>query len=225
MNELMEKLNKGETVTVEDYYAHSERKYFDAIKEISELLSDGNEAEAAEIITLYGDDVLFKRFNSRNLLQMFYTSFENNEILYQCILNVYTHDGYNFPKKMILKAKQLSKNIPDSIRYNDLPRTKEITVYRATASSPEQAKNEISWTTNKDVAIWFAYRYHEVNSANLPDLHVYQGTIDYDKIIAYDNDRSEFEVMQHRNVRNITEIFPTDEEIKDVFDRRQKDEP
>ena len=167
----------------------------------------------------------YKGFGDLGLLNRFYTSFADSAILYDCIIEVYTGHTYRFPKQIIMKAKQIAPNIPDSIRYNDLPRTKEVAIYRATASSPKQAKNEISWTTNKDVAIWFAYRYHEANSDNLPDLHVYQGTIDYDKIIAYYNGRSEFEVMQHRNVRNITEIFPTDEEIKDVFDRRQKDEP
>ena len=126
-------------------------------------------------------------------------------------------------KKIIMRAKQIAPNIPDSERYHDLPRTKEVIVYRGTASTADQAKNEISWTTNKDIAVWFAYRYHEVNSDNLPDLRVYQGVISYDKIIAYDNSRNEFEVIQHRNVRNITEIFPTEEEIKDVFDRRKKD--
>ena len=217
--------SNGAIVTEHDLYLYYEKKFYNTVGKVGTLILQGEEAQAAEIIKMYGDVHDFPNFGDVALLEHFYKLFKDNAILYDCIISVYSMHGYCFPKKIIMKAKQIAPEIPDSIRYNDLPRTKEVIVYRGTASTADQAKNEISWTTNKDIAVWFAYRYHEVNSDNLPDLHVYQGTINYDKIIAYYNGRSEFEVMQHRNVRNITEIFPTDEEIKDVFDRRQKDEP
>lgn len=215
--------SNGAIVTKHDLYLYYEKKFYKTVGKVGTLILQGEEAQAAEIIKMYGDVHDFPNFGDVALLEHFYKLFKDNAILYDCIISVYSMHGYCFPKKIIMKAKQIAPEIPDSIRYNDLPRTKKVIVYRGTASTAEQAKNEISWTTNKDIAVWFAYRYHEVNSDNLPDLHVYQGVISYDKIIAYDNSRNEFEVIQHRNVRNITEIFPTDEEIKDVFDRRKKD--
>ena len=38
--------------------------------------------------------------------------------------------------------------------------------------------------------------------------HVYQGTIHADKVIAYLPERSEFEIIQHRNVKDVREITP-----------------
>ena len=82
-----------------------------------------------------------------------------------------------------------------------------LTVYRATPSSIDQKiGTELSWTTSKDVAVWFYQRL-------LGDKHLYKATIFKDKIIAYTNCRNEFEVLQHRGVKNIEEVSVSQEDI------------
>lgn len=76
---------------------------------------------------------------------------------------------------------------------------------RGGIGSIERAPLSISWSLSYDVAEWFAHRselfYH-------CPCHVYQGTIHADKVIAYLPERSEFEIIQHRNVKNVQEITP-----------------
>lgn len=209
----------GAIVTEHDLYLYYEKKFYNTVGKVGTLILQGEEAQAAEIIKMYGDVHDFPNFGDVALLEHFYKLFKDNAILYDCIISVYSMHGYCFPKKIMLKAKQIAPNIPDSMRYNDLPRTKEIIVYRGTASSPEQAKNELSWTTNKDVAVRFAYRYNPEDKSLKKTRNLYQGVISYNRIIAYTNDRNEFEVLQHRNVRNITEIFVTDDEVRHNFEQ------
>lgn len=145
--------------------------------------------------------------------------FEHPDILYRLIIDVYTHDGYRFPRGLIVKAKQLSKSIPESDRLEGLPEGDILTVYRATITPPEWSrviKNEPSWTISKEIAIWFAYRASFLEGNN--PLNIYTAQISRKKIIAYSNGRHEEEVIQHGNVKNIHLLDPpTDEEIKKAF--------
>ena len=199
---------------MEWYNKTPQEKFESYLSEIIPLLTSGEEQEVADKVisyNFYNDDQITQEV-LKYICNHYIDDFIDESIVYNMIIQCYLYNGYNFPKQIMLKAKQLSRFIPDNIRCTDLPKTKEVTIYRATASTAEQAKKEISWTINKDVGIWFAYRFHEAES--MPDLHLYQGLIDYDKIIAYTNDRNEYEVIQHRNVRDIIEIFPTEEEIE-----------
>ena len=54
-------------------------------------------------------------------------------------------------------------------------------------------------------------------------LHVYTGTISRNKIIAYTNERGEFEVIQHGSVKNISELHPTEKEVKEAIAWHCKD--
>lgn len=177
---------------------------------IQELLEKGDEQGAADFIDMMGNSG-----GAASLLKQYYRQFKDKKILYHCIVDVYSIDGYNFPRCLMLEAKRIAPTIDPQERYGDLPAGDTVTVYRGvtrdmwsrfprTFTSP---KFGISWTTNKNVAIWFAYRH----DTELPG--VYQGTIKRDKIIAYDNGRKEFEVMQHGNVQNIVKLNVTQEEI------------
>lgn len=131
------------------------------------------------------------------------------EQLYEITLDVYTNSRIPFTgcKKRIIELRKVRpadylKELPEELEQVD-----PLTVYRATPSSIDQKiGTELSWTTNKDVAVWFYQRL-------LGDKHLYKATIFKDKIIAYTNCRNEFEVLQHRGVKNIEEVAVSQEDI------------
>lgn len=180
----------------------------EAMREVTRLLDEGKEQEAADIIDLrFGNT---GEYRSSFVLYCFYDKFKNPAILFNLIISVYINDGYNFPKKVMLKAKKIAPTIPAAERLDELPEGDPVTIYRATAAPINKARNGLSWTTNKNVAIWFGYRYAELYGP----LHIYTGTISRDKIIKYTNDRREYEVIQHGNVKDISELHPTEEEVQ-----------
>ena len=73
--------------------------------------------------------------------------------------------------------------------YNNLPET--ITIYRGVGDS--NFKNGISWTLDKDKAIWFSNRF------NYEDRHVYKATIHKEDILAYIDERNEKEIIIDTN--------------------------
>lgn len=140
------------------------------------------------------------KWTAANALKLVINQIPKDEKLYWLIIEIYVNNGYHFPRSIIIKAKKLKP--ADYLR--DLPEeftgVDPITVYRCSATPPEKmgsVRNEISWTTNIDVAEWFYNR--EVNLFNHPAF-MYKATISKEKIIAYTNDREEFEVIQHGGV-------------------------
>lgn len=130
--------------------------------------------------------------------------------LYEITLDIYTDSRVSFAghKKRILELRKVRpddylKELPEELRQTD-----PLTVYRATQSMADRKiGTEISWTTNKNVAIWFYQRFPSESR------HLYKATISKDKIIAYTNRRNEFEVLQHQGVRNIEEITVSQEDV------------
>lgn len=181
------------------------------ISEIERTLSDGQEESAASLISLACGN--FGKWRSANVLWMFYKRFTDPAILYRCIIDTYTNDGYKFPRRVMLRAKKIAPSIPAVERFGDLPAGDVLTVYRAANTPINKVRNDLSWTINKNVALWFGYRLSDLYGEDFDPLHVYTGTIERDKIIAYTNDRNEYEVIQHGSVKDITEIHPTNEEI------------
>jgi len=151
-------------------------------------------------------------FQQRLLLQ-YADRFTDPQALFDLIIEVYTSNGYDFPKKLILKAKQLSRQIPQEHRLNELPEGDPVTIYRGcNVANPESGnfvRTAISWTTSKTQAIWFANRISNPNTENGKGV-VWEGTIDRDKIIAFTQARHESEVIQHMNVKgqHIIDIPP-----------------
>lgn len=172
-------------------------------KDILQLIADGNEQKAATLISLTGN----WGHESQKMLCAHAEYFTDPDTLFNLILDVYVNDGYDFPKKMILLAKRLAKQISPERRLKGLIDGDPVTVYRgAWINTLDCAtlRTDISWTTDKNTAIWFAnrmrggklYGYIPMNPA------VYEATIDRNKIIAYTNDRGEFEVLQHMGIKD-----------------------
>lgn len=185
-----------------------EMRVFSAMKEVQDLLQEGREQEAAGLLPLYFGTT--GKWRMANVLFVLLDSFHDQSILFRCIIDTYVCDGYNFPKSVMMHAKKIAPQIPASERLMELPDGDPVTVYRATKDPIDKARNGISWTTNKNVAIWFAYRFAKFREP----LHVYSGAIKRDKIIAYTNDRNEFEVIQHRNVKVTDELHPTLDDVQ-----------
>ncbi len=127
------------------------------------------------------------------------------EVKRKIALEHYTHHGDQYPiiRKHVrnsLKARPENwrEKLPEAVRHLD-----SFTVYRAGLESPDKAKYSLSWTLSRDVAEWFANRqkflYGQLG-------HIYKATIAAEKVIAFDNGRNEFEIIQYRNVKNVEEI-------------------
>lgn len=81
--------------------------------------------------------------------------------------------------------------------FNDLP--EEVVIYRGVGN--RKYKNGMSWTLNKNKAIWFSKRF------NFDDKHVYQGIIAKKDILVYTNQRDEQEIIvDYKKIKNIGEI-------------------
>ena len=182
---------------------------------IGYLLSIGDEKGAAKIID-------FRLGNAGHMQQrallLYMDSFKDKKLLFDLILSVYINDGYDFPKKIIRKAKQLAKDIPEDKRLHGLQSNERfIRVWRGTTvKDPEAAslmRTSISWTTDKAVAIFFANRCGGV---------VWEGIIDRKKIIAFCQDRNESEVLQHMSVRDAHIIDIPAEEWEQALEERRK---
>ena len=127
------------------------------------------------------------------------------EVKRKIALEHYTHHGDQYPiiRKHVrnsLKARPENwrEKLPEAVRHLD-----SFTVYRAGLESLDKAKYSLSWTLSRDVAEWFANRqkflYGQLG-------HIYRATISAEKVIAFDNGRNEFEIIQYRNVKNVEEI-------------------
>ena len=205
-------MNEGLHISAEDYAAACQEYISTAMADIVRLLSEGKEQDAADLICYkFGNR---GKWRSANVLYMFYDRFTDPAILYRCISDTYTNDGYNFPRRVMLRAKKIAPRIPAAERFGDLPEGDVLTVYWAASTPISTVRNDLSWTINKDVALWFAYRFSDLYGVKFDPLHVYTGTIERDKIIAYTNDRNEHEVIQHGSVKNIVELHPTAEDVQ-----------
>ena len=127
------------------------------------------------------------------------------EVKRKIALEHYINHGDQYPiiRKHVrnsLKARPENwrEKLPEAVRHLD-----SFTVYRAGLEPLDKAKYSLSWTLSRDVAEWFANRqrflYGQLG-------HIYKATISADKVIAFDNGRNEFEIIQYRNVKNIEEI-------------------
>lgn len=178
-------------------------------RNIDTMIEAGDLQGAAVEIDLAGN---FQHRSQRLLLQ-YADRFTDPQMLFDLIVSVYINDGYNFPKRLIQKAKQIARQIPAEHRLKGLPAGDTVTIWRGTyVANPNCGKflrTDISWTTDKTMAIWFANRIPNPNTPNGKGA-VWEGTIARDKIIAFTQNRNESEVIQHMNVKapHILDISP-----------------
>ena len=149
----------------------------------------------------------------------FYDAKMMEDLLYKCehlmpleikcryaLQHYYSHGDHSpIIRKYVRRAKIIRPDnwrdaLPESVRDIEM-----FTVYRGGIGSIERAPLSISWSLSYDVAEWFAHRSELFHRCSC---HVYQGTIHADKVIAYLPERSEFEIIQHRNVKDVQEITP-----------------
>lgn len=119
---------------------------------------------------------------------------------YDFIIDLYSNHGDSSPKvRQALRClrKYGKPKLPDELKDAEF-----ITVYRGGngAEDVQKAKYCISWTTDKDKAFWFRDRKKFIGDN---EAKVFSGIIKPEKVIAYNDDREEKEIMQYRNVRNI----------------------
>ena len=203
------------------------KKYVESYASDEERTASAKELEAAKLIEYSFTNYRAFGFQIRKAeaLMMFRTRFNSLKALHSCFCMVYSSDGYNFPKDLIREFQKLFEAIEPEERIfcrpedekNSLPDV--LKVYRATESSPRKAKWEYSWTINLQCAGFFAARRD-------PHIKIMEGEIKKADIIAYTNERHEFEVIQYGKVYNIKEMAMSDKQKESLMrDYKKEDEP
>ena len=126
-------------------------------------------------------------------------------IQYQIAIELYTDKGdmYSEILDIVKNGKEYRSDgwndeMPECVRNETT-----FTVYRAGEESIDEATESISWTLWRDVAEWFAERHEHYGQGTQ---HLYKATISADDVIAFTNERQEFEIIQYQSVREIEEI-------------------
>lgn len=121
----------------------------------------------------------------------------------------YTSHGDELPsiRKYVRKAKCIRPEnwrelLPESVRNNEV-----FTIYRGGSQDLQHVKNSLSWTLERDVAEWFIERNH-YRSRFMPvgEQHLYCAEIAAEDVIAYLDERDEFEILQYRKIKNVREL-------------------
>ena len=122
-----------------------------------------------------------------------------DNLKYNFAIDAYMQHGDSVPavRKAVRGARRYGKPcLPP-----DMATLDEITVYRAGEEPIDKSKYRISWTTDKDVALFFLNDYIGRHAS-----HLYRAKIKPEKVIAYTNDRNEKEIMQYNGVYDIEDI-------------------
>lgn len=114
-------------------------------------------------------------------------------------------------KAGIIRPENWRDMLPSSVQDLD-----SFVIYRGGGEDINKAAYSLSWTLSQEMAEWFMKRHELTNPA---PQHLYRGIISADRVIAYVNDREEFEIVQYRGVKKIEEISqeglsPEFEELK-----------
>lgn len=124
-----------------------------------------------------------------------------DNLKYDFAVNSYDHHGDSIPA-VRRAVRSLTKYNAGKVILPQEYRGKEvITVYRAGEEPLTKARYRISWTLSKEVAEFFAYEWSG-RHAN----HLYRAKIKPARILAYDDDREEQEVMQYMAVYDVEEL-------------------
>lgn len=119
-----------------------------------------------------------------------------DELKYNFCIDAYTHHGDSVPavRKAVRTALRYGKpNLPEELKGLDF-----IEVYRAGEEPPHLCPYRISWTADKNVALFFLNHYAKRHAA-----YLYKAKIKPQHVIAYTNERDEKEIMQYRHVYDV----------------------
>ena len=103
-------------------------------------------------------------------------------------------------KAGIIRPENWRDMLPSSVRELD-----SFVIYRGGGEEINKAAYSLSWTLSQEMAEWFMKRHELTNPGTQ---HLYRGVISADRVIAYINDRKEFEIVQYRGVKKIEVISP-----------------
>lgn len=122
-----------------------------------------------------------------------------DDMKYNFAISAYQHHGDSIPavRKAVRSAKKYgAPSFPECLEGVEV-----FTVYRAGEEPIDKAKYRISWTLDKETALFFLNEYGNRHAS-----HLYRAKIRREDVIAYTNDRKEGEIMQYRKVYDIEEI-------------------
>jgi len=143
-----------------------------------------------------------------------------DEYKYNLLVSCHVSHGDGIPS--IRKRVRLARRYGSPTFPEELDGVQEITVYRAGDEDITLAPYRLSWTIDRDMAIHF-FTFSGFNKKS--HMHLYEGTINRDKVIAYTNERSEYEIIQYRNVKNIKQIgYATREQAERLYLTQDKTE-
>lgn len=134
--------------------------------------------------------------------RLYYDDVPDN-LKYNFAIEAYSHHGDSMA--VVRKAVRNARKYGEPILPEEIAISKVITVYRAGEEPIHKAKYRISWTIDPEVALFFFDQWRNAHAE-----HLYRGKIKTSKIIAFNDDRHEKEIMQYGNVYDIQEIKKDD---------------
>jgi len=160
--------------------------YGNPSKPYEELFNKIDSVESAFLLTLNSYRLFLYEWYEHK--KWFSSDQESREILLDIRTSLeggfeYIDEEYQyFFEKTAEKSKdiaELKENFSDEI----------LTIYRGQASKSTPYDEALSWTLNKDVALFFANRFDS------EDCKILESRVHIDNVIAYISDREEFEVL------------------------------
>lgn len=118
-----------------------------------------------------------------------------DDLKYETFLDIYTSSDLDNQKLTIKILEELKKLKPDSVNAQLSKMADEkgfLIIYRGECTESTSVKKAISWTTDRDKAVWFAQRFL-FNESDVG--YLYQGKAHIKNIIGYDNSREESEII------------------------------
>lgn len=145
----------------------------------------------------YDLGTVFLSIEKCNIIQAYKSIFLHlpDDMKYEAFLDAYLRSEYYFGKLTINILESLKKLRPESV-IEELGKHADdkgfITIYRGECTKSSQFKKAISWSLDKEKAIWFAKRF----LLEFSDVgYVYEAKVNINNVIGFTQDRSESEVI------------------------------
>ena len=173
------------------------------------------------------EDALLKRLENNDLESAFVLISNRDRILayklifdyipdackYDLFLNVYCSAEYgfnSFNSEIINKIQQLKPKELIELLISKVDAAGNLTLYRGESSKSSNVKKALSWTLDRDKAVWFAKRLNFSGEG-----YVYTGKANISHVIAYINEREEEEILvKYKDVQVMSkDIIKISEEV------------
>lgn len=179
-----------------------EIKYRQAIENnlIKDLRKSGDYSRLA---MWFGNTAEYGCMNARDALLMMYPEIPKSQ-KYQVVFDVFTmlkQPASDLLDLVLDVRKYRPDKILDPLRELTDP-SGNLIVYRGSGKKERYPQYSMSWTLNKDIAVFFARDYW-LTRTQKNAYYIYRGVINIDDIIHYTNDREESEIVQFNSVKNI----------------------